>query len=364
MHVPASTSGEEIQIKCTLCSTISQKSNFIFEHQILKNGNDEILFFNEFKTENVSKMNDVTIINGILGNYSENIFNTALIESSKYNKLNEFIINGIFDGIINIKINLINKRLFLLDYSLNCSLINNSEGKSEIYCGTGDKFYKKIKCVDENVIIEYDNEDKKKENENLESEMGIIEKEINETDSEKIELDNGNEKSDEIGNNENQKYGSDKKGSDENKSDINDKGYKGISDENNSDTNDKENKDISDENNTNTYENKYEGISDQYINDTIDNGYNEVNVENNSDINNNKYNGVSDQNYSDTENNKYYYVSDANYSDINDKKYNGESNQNYSVCNVMQAFFFLACCRLSYITGKYYLLSPVIRGNM
>ena len=123
-YVPASTSGEEIQIKCTLCSTISQKSNFIFEHQILKNGNDEILFFNEFKTEKyiVSKINDVTIINGVLGNYSENIINTALIESSKYHKLNEFTINGIFDGIINIKINFINKRLFLLDYPLNCTL--------------------------------------------------------------------------------------------------------------------------------------------------------------------------------------------------------------------------------------------------
>ena len=84
-YVPASTSGEEIQIKCTLCSTISQKSNFIFEHQILKNGNDEILFFNEFKTEKyiVSKMNEVTIINGILGNYSENIFDNELIEASK-----------------------------------------------------------------------------------------------------------------------------------------------------------------------------------------------------------------------------------------------------------------------------------------
>ena len=213
-YVPASTSGEEIQIKCILCSTISQKSNFIFEHQILKNGNDEILFFNEFKTEKyiASKMNDVTIINGILGNYSENIFNTALIESSKYNKLNEFIINGIFDGIINIKINLINKRLFLLDYSLNCSLINNSEGKAEIYCGTGNKFYQKIKCVDENVIIEYDNEDNKKENENIESEMGLIEKEINETDI---------EKSDEIANNESQKYGSDINMSDYNNNENN-----------------------------------------------------------------------------------------------------------------------------------------------
>ena len=157
-YVPASTSGEEIQIKCTLCSNISQKSNFIFEHQILKNGNDEILFFNEIKAEKyiASKMDDVTIINGILGNYSENIFNNALIDASNYHKLNEFTINGIFDGIIKIKINFDTKRAFLLDYALNCTLNNNSEGKAEIHCGTGDKLYQKIKCVDENVIIEYD----------------------------------------------------------------------------------------------------------------------------------------------------------------------------------------------------------------
>jgi hypothetical protein len=54
-YVPASTSGKEIQIKCTLCKAITQKSNFVFEHQILKNGKDEILFFNEFKIDKYIK---------------------------------------------------------------------------------------------------------------------------------------------------------------------------------------------------------------------------------------------------------------------------------------------------------------------
>ena len=145
-YIPASTSGEEIQIKCILCNNISQKSNIIFEHQILKNGKDEILFFNE-KTENyiASKINDVTIINGILGNYSENIYYTSLIEGNNYQKLNELAIKGIFDGIINIKINVKNQKTFLLNYALNCSLHNNLEGKAEIHCDTGDKLYQKIK---------------------------------------------------------------------------------------------------------------------------------------------------------------------------------------------------------------------------
>ena len=61
-YVPAATSEEKIQIKCTLCSTALQKSNFIFENQILKNGKDEILFLNEDKIEKCTAFDNNSIL--------------------------------------------------------------------------------------------------------------------------------------------------------------------------------------------------------------------------------------------------------------------------------------------------------------
>ena len=50
-YVPASASGKEIQIKCTLCSANSRKYNFIYENQIIKIEKDELLLVNGFKID-------------------------------------------------------------------------------------------------------------------------------------------------------------------------------------------------------------------------------------------------------------------------------------------------------------------------
>ena len=51
-YVPASASSKEIQIKCSLCTNILQKSNFIFENLTLKNEKGEILYLKSNKKNN------------------------------------------------------------------------------------------------------------------------------------------------------------------------------------------------------------------------------------------------------------------------------------------------------------------------
>ena len=67
-------------------------------------------------------------------------FNSDIISFSNCPKLKEFTINGTFDGIINDTINFEMKGAFQLQYTSNCTLYKNSEGKAEIHCVINNNF--------------------------------------------------------------------------------------------------------------------------------------------------------------------------------------------------------------------------------
>jgi len=264
-YVPAVTSEEKIQLKCTLCNTALQKINFIFENQILKNGKDEILFLNEDKIKKCTaidynsilyfrqinyfnyqkqkkKMNfnfiglttepiyneiklylylikgnklesnlntalcsfnnrikiknffqnnysceiqinnkgyssfelsrhnniniedipeDKTLLNPlktdkaikdeIIGNFTENIFNSSLIITNNCHYINEFRITGIFNGVLNKAINFTMKT-FPLEYILDCTLYKNSKEEAEIRCVVRDKIYLPDLIIEQQII--------------------------------------------------------------------------------------------------------------------------------------------------------------------------------------------------------------------